>query len=130
MKELFVPYNMSLDLKELGFVDECLGQYITKGGKVLDLSEGSLYLLTNKNNKDNLYSVSAPTWEQLREWLIVNYNLYTEIRRNPHNEYIVFVEDYIWITHKSEMKKYNSYEQARSDAFEKAIDLIKNNNGK
>jgi hypothetical protein len=65
MKNLFVPYEQALHLKELGFNEECLKQYslcCDHDNKVIrvELYDSSLCIVTSSEN----YPVSAPLYQQ------------------------------------------------------------------
>ena len=122
----FVTYDIACRLKEIGFTDECLGQYITEHAWIMDLSEGSFYMVKSINTKLEKMHCSAPTWEDTKEWFIEKYDLYIDIRKTPNKEYIVFVEDYIWVTPKRDIKRYSDYKEARTDAYLKAIQIVTN----
>jgi len=111
-----LPYKLALELKKLGFVGYYDGYYNIFGD----------YFPNYPIAHSAAMECCAPDWEVVKEWFIDKHNIYIEIRRNPYNKYLVFVEDYIWVVPKSEMKKYDSYQDARYEAFEKAIEVVKN----
>src|ERR1035437_942717 len=111
----FVTYDIACRLKEVDFTEECLGHHITEHGRIMDLSEGSFYMVKSINTKLERMHCSAPTWEDAKEWFIEKHDLYIEIRRTPNKDYIVFVEDYIWENFKKEIKRYSDYKEARND---------------
>lgn len=72
IEKLFVPYQEALDMKLLGFDEDCLAKfyfdYLELGG-------------TWKNSdfeSDSFYS-SAPTYSQCFSWFRENYNIHTWI---------------------------------------------------
>lgn len=75
MEEEFVPYELAVKLKELGFDKECFGGYIR-------LSNGDFELafykdrLINFNKESNIY-VSAPLWQQAFDFML---NLLPELQ--------------------------------------------------
>ena len=71
MKDLFVPYQQSLELRELGFDEICLTHYW--GENILNEAYGGW--MKNSNTK----YVMAPTWEQAFKWLRENYNILATI---------------------------------------------------
>lgn len=93
MENLFIPYNLSLKLKELGFDEKCfttftpshLGNYLAnpfnrdlKELKELQMSF-TLHHLPNStwiNNRDCFNdAISAPLWEQAFEWFDSKFEL-------------------------------------------------------
>ena len=114
MKEHFLPYDLSIELKEIGFNDKCLGHYVpTKsGGKLIISSEYG----------DDI--CGAPVWEQVFDWF-----------RNTHNLHIMFIDDYkkkfsfkiiqmdkVTWSYKSDI--YLSYKKIRELSVSKLIEFI------
>jgi hypothetical protein len=58
MKKEFVPYQLALELKQLGFNEPCLASYY-HAGKKLDIAE---YV------RHGEYTVLAPLYQQAFEW--------------------------------------------------------------
>lgn len=88
MEKMFVPYELALELKELGFKEECFGcyyqaiehvarDYYKREDKVYN--EGSpIYFTTGHYYKTEKYSkflVGVPTWEQAFNFLLKKCNL-------------------------------------------------------
>lgn len=69
MKKQFVPYRQSLELKELGFNQECIARYWTN---IFQLRSPENF--NSENHKIN--SVSAPIWQQCFNWIEDNYKIY------------------------------------------------------
>jgi len=66
MNKEFVPYELAVKLKELGFDETCLASYF-HAGKMLDVCE---YITHGK------YTVLAPTFSQAFRWFRENYGLF------------------------------------------------------
>jgi hypothetical protein len=70
MKNEFVPYDIALTLKELGFNEECLALYVGKSKK-----------LTNKNTPFSLHKdavrLSTPLYQQAFRWFREKHNIDT-----------------------------------------------------
>ena len=66
MESLFCPYDLALELKELGFNEECIMFY--RG-----IENELVYSFEYKRFKNSQYvdktSVSAPLWQQAFKWL-------------------------------------------------------------
>jgi hypothetical protein len=128
MNKEFVPYEQSLELKELGFDEECLGWY-PKDTAALSLhgvfigkpSSGSYKLLAY-----------APTFSQAFRWLLEKHNLYGIIIPTVTMAWtfktmtvvigMVEVPPYNHV----EAYDYNSREEAEQACLEKLIELVKN----
>lgn len=76
MEEQFVPYNLSLKLKEIGFDERCLAGYYNDGK--------SLWFFRFHKNSEREPTVAerfatAPLWEQAFDWF-----------RNEHKLHVMF----------------------------------------
>jgi hypothetical protein len=85
MEKEFVPYELALKLKELGFDEPCIAYhtiYDTIYGSMTMFSEPRKY-----NSEFELGSyISAPTWQSAFRWFRKKYGLYSWIQL--HNGYI------------------------------------------
>lgn len=69
MDKQFVPIDIALELKQLGFQDECLGFYYYDG------SFKSYRLVYDESSSDYLDVVPAPLWQQVVDWFIEKHNI-------------------------------------------------------
>jgi hypothetical protein len=136
MKDLFVPYEQSLQLKELGFDEPCFGNWLSSfqsGWKVYELI---LELGMNEEFEDNrnVYlldgACSAPTFSQAFRWFREKYDLVSWIRRRPGfvKEYSWYISD--WNDEDPDEYYYDlhieTYAQAELALIDKLIELTKN----
>lgn len=63
MNKEFVSIEIALQLKQLGFQDECLGFYYYDG------SFNSYRLIYTESSSDYMNVVPAPLWQQVFDWL-------------------------------------------------------------
>ena len=126
MKKEFVPYELALKLKELGFNEKCFSYYNTNLGKRLFINSGD---------------IKAPLWQQAFDWLDKEFGLFVSFDKidNTRNFYYDFMiidsknrdyndEDLIDSASRILDKgKYNTYEEARLGCLKKLIELIKVN---
>lgn len=116
MKEQFVPYDLALELKELGFKEECLGSYY-HAGRELDINE---YI----NHGE--YTVLAPLWQQAFDFFRKKHNLNGEIVYN-----ILELNGYWWQVNSKEGDTWSSknetfpYEEAQKQCLIKLIEICK-----
>ena len=117
-ESLFVPYKIALELKELGFNEECLAlwQSIRKGEPYININcpQNIKALLSGRiNNSDVEYIVSAPLWQQAFDWLW-----------NKTGRYIIPIpnDDKEWLCMGN---KFKTYEEARLECLKKLINIIK-----
>ena len=101
MTKEFVPYNESLELKELGFDEECLSYYFNK-----QLSFGS------KTAYGEV--VEAPLFQQAFRWFREKYKLH----------YPIAVSDGVWFYDKWSLGVYKTYEEAEQACLTKLIEIV------
>ena len=106
MKHLFVPYQQSLELRELGFDEICLTHYW--GNDILNEAYGGW--MKNSNTK----YVMSPTWEQAFKWFRENYNLIGLVEGGYDNGKNIFTY-VIWDGFKDNMidEYFDTYEEAQ-----------------
>ena len=125
MNNEFVLYKESLELKQLGFDEECYGRYVN--GE----------LLTYKEHNDDNYHwsneiISAPLIQQAFRWLRDIHKLYSEIQvdrtMEPKFCYEIFryTNDWEDLTNRKEFFLEYFYEKAEYDCLKKMIEIVKN----
>jgi hypothetical protein len=118
----FVPYEIALALKELGFDEPCFTWHWDDIGLYNGLEYG------NHNKREHV--VSAPTFSQAFRWFREEYTLYHDIKMfgdwdNPQFSYIVSGRT---ITNPAHMWHYESkysYEEAEFECIKKLIEIVK-----
>jgi|LakMenE18May11ns_1017448.scaffolds.fasta_scaffold9473533_2 hypothetical protein len=117
----FVPYEPSLDLKELEFDELCIKYYWTDG-MFTKTYESPL----NHNKRDNL--ISAPLYQQAFRWFREKYGLYHSIGLDNSLEDDVNC-DYQIINHNQSISEletnFKSYEEAELECLKKLIEIVK-----
>ena len=129
MKEQFVPYELALKLKELGFNEECFGYY-----DCTSLENPELVLI-KITNRDFMFGCAAPLWQQAFDWLLKEHNLYGVIiptitmcwtfKTMTVVEYIVEVPPYNHV----DGTDYSTIEEAHKACLEKLIELVETKKG-
>lgn len=80
----FIPYDLALELKELGFNEECIMFY--RG-----IENELVYSFEYKRFKNSQYvdktSISAPLWQQVARFLYKNSNKQINITINGEENY-------------------------------------------
>jgi hypothetical protein len=116
MEKEFVPYEIALALKELGFDEPCFGVYATKDGYV------------RKSEYDE--NGDAPTFSQAFRWFREKYGLH------PH--FCFFTDEKLWnVDIYAYLKEYGlktdpctmkfkTYEEAELECIKKLIEIVKN----
>lgn len=133
MKEQFIPYDLAIKLKELGFDEICLGYYF-KGDR-FSTSMNNTMITKNSlvsNRPDNI--VTAPLWQQAFDFFRKKYKLssHCDLKSVNHlgeNYYykIINFADFIDDSTIIEKDGFNSIEEARLECLKKLILLVKNN---
>ena len=90
LKKEFLPYDLALRLKVLGFEESCLAYYESQDKNLvinynnLPLTEEQkkrpgLYAIDNRNGVLPQWAVAAPTWQSAFDWFGDKYQLYPSI---------------------------------------------------
>lgn len=117
MDKEFVPYELALKLKELGFDDKkCLAFYI-KIGEVMCLN-----MYTNNNRAFTEKILYTPLWQQTFDWFRINHNLFSSIESKTST--IDGDEFFIYVINGKECWDYGTYEEAKQACLEELIKII------
>ncbi len=134
LTHLFVPQDLSFELKELGFDEPCFAFYI----------ETKELVYASCSIEDNLYPnnsyllsdwISAPTFSQAFNWFRTKYNLHglvDIIYVNPSHWYyrverLYTKDDYDYLYHsEDDQLEFETYEEAELECLRKLIEIIKN----
>ena len=121
MQKEFVPYELAIKLKELGFDEPCFGYY----------SKRELVYGSHANNHMQRFRYSAPTFSQAFRWFRDTHNMFHEIQidrtTQPKFCYVVFhYEHYgnyegIGI---EDWSLYRTYEEAELACLDKLIEVV------
>jgi hypothetical protein len=124
MKHEFIPYEIALALKELGFDEPCFGYYNGQGNYIGE--EGKLNSDCNKLGMHGTYC-TAPTFSQAFRWFREKYKLYGQSAPIPF-EKDKFFEYGISDCDKNIIQNgvFDSYEEAELACLEVLIELTKN----
>ena len=123
MNNEFVPYEQSVELKELGFDEPCFGSYqlienrdYENGLKINHIiGLNTLNGIRNHNYKDEI--TNAPTFSQAFRWFRENHNLHHEIEYNGY-EYVGYVSGMT-------ANIFKTYEEAELACLKKLIEIVK-----
>lgn len=127
MEKQFVPYEIALKLKELGFDEECFGYYSEQHDKT------KIFCLYQEEDYFDEIRLEAPLWQQVIDWFD-NKNIIIGIDINPgtlfyrvhlykryyHNPDRLIIGEYFL---SGEFNNFISKEEAREQAILKAIEL-------
>jgi len=138
MNKEFVPYEPSLDLKELGFDEPCFGYYYTLNGKDWKFADDTQYnLLDELYNIGSMFTISAPLYQQAFRFFREKHNLEYQIMKSGNGNYYVtiykntqeYLDSIVGLTHAclDEVVDCYSYEEAELECLRKLIEIVKNN---
>jgi|31_taG_2_1085359.scaffolds.fasta_scaffold04619_4 hypothetical protein len=111
MKNEFVPYELAIKLKELGFDEPCFGYY--DGG-------GNLYT-------EMVEVLKAPLYQQVFRFFREKYGLGHMINGIGHESFIMNIGGVLHIFNAFE---FQTYEEAELACLDKLIDIVKLNQNK
>jgi hypothetical protein len=131
MNKEFIPYELALELKELGFDESCFGQYIN----------GEFVYSSHTNNIMQRFRYAAPLYQQAFRWFREEHLLEGLVLPqdrsvpDPLPLYFIAVESYengIWSelfnsTAPSTLLHYCEHEEAELACLKKLIEIV---NGK
>ncbi len=114
MREEFIPYELALELKELGFNEKCCAIYH------FGIESFQLWNykspITNKLLTESY--LTAPLWQQAFDFFKEEFGLFFWVFK--------YESQYSYAGNKKvEPKEFNTYEEARLACLEKLIELAK-----
>jgi hypothetical protein len=107
----FVPYDIALELKQLGFDEPCFGYYLCKNsafGVELELTTNWIDLLPYDSS-----SCKAPTYSQAFRWFREKYDLFISIT-HYENGYSI-----------NDLRRFDTYEEAELACLRELIKIVK-----
>jgi len=130
MKNEFIPYEIALALKELGFNESCLGFYY----KLNDDFLLEIPVISYKENKNSIIDetfdnksecITAPLYQQAFRWFREKYKMfpYTYTGNGNLFHYCMFIKERDNQYHSN--KLYLSNEEAELECLKKLIEIVK-----
>ena len=119
----FVPYQIAVDMKSIGFNEPCFGFYNRKE---------KLYLCDYKNaNEEKISIISAPLYQQAFRFFREKYGLHYIICKNIQMDGYGYRE-VILIPYMEENENtiFKTYEEAEVECLVKLIEIAKEQNVK
>ena len=130
-KDKFVPYDLALRLKNIGFNEECFATYFTVGAWQIDCTEGALNL---NNNVAGEYTILAPLWQDAFDWLHDEHHLLAQISRIAQGSYHAIIQsttdEYLELLREfdsiciDEVTDVYTYKDARLQTLTKMIEKV------
>jgi hypothetical protein len=119
MEKEFVPYELAVKLKELGFDESCFGFYYDDGE--LKIKEGNI---------SRLGYINAPTFSQAFRWFREkhNYDVVVSCSYNLGKKYYYRIETSPTIGFQTYNGNYKTYEEAELACLDKLIEIVESKN--
>ena len=141
MNKEFIPYDLALELKELGFDEPCLGVYHRDGSLMSivpeftrDEQSENFGLISNseclwENDEDSIngiQEVATPLYQQAFRWFREKYGLHPHYFVQSDSTYVWCIR---WFEHgrQKDVPYYssNTYEEAEHACLLKLIEIAK-----
>ena len=129
MKNEFVPYDIALAMKELGFdenIELVLISYYYRNGELISTTTPDSFFF----EKDEM--IKAPLYQQAFRWFREKYNFVGTILGDGFNGelkgYYYSITEEGWINYYESIddaKWYNTYEEAQDACLRKLIEIVK-----
>lgn len=121
MEKEFIPYEQALELKELGFNENCFRSYLYQ------YEEWIISDLTH----DGHCPLMAPLYQQAFRWFRKKYNLSSQIHPLTSSGQFIWhylVRDISEYLTEFDLEKFtfNTYEEAELACLKKLIEIVKN----
>jgi len=143
MDKEFVPYNIALELRQLGFNEPCFAIYYSKDKSFswhhhIDHTNDELVLDSGE------FNMSAPTYSQAFRWFREKYGVFSWLTKHRFNtttslgnkEYYRWALEHEVVTSEPHInseiiysaKEFNTYEEAELACLIKLIEIVKGGN--
>lgn len=139
MENQFIPYELSLKIKELGFDEPCLGYYTSTGyfnsKKELKWRKWQFSYnfqpITNKqltwkySKTENVQQVVAPLYQQALDWFREK-GYENWVSHNEEGYQFVIKWEFVHTGGIEALSKIGTYEEAKLECLKKLIEIVKN----
>lgn len=127
MEKEFIPYEIALALKELGFDEPCFGFWTSKDNYQRFINDSSTNKdLENMFEEEAKKTPTAPLYQQAFRWFRKKYRLSGEPQ--SHQFYFSYYIIYDTLGEnkcKSNEHGFESYEEAELECLKKLIEIVK-----
>jgi hypothetical protein len=123
MEKEFVPYELALELKQLGFDEPCFGYYHLNEG----YTKGYAFCYFNEPKRyESDSAVLTPTFSQAFRWFREKHGLVGIVKFGTNDfTYNIYNTDGIGLLTKESLNFNGTYEEAESDCLQKLIEIVK-----
>jgi len=125
MTKEFVPYELALKLKELGFNEPCFGYYFTLNGTDWNFADNyEFYQIDDQLNIGHKFTLLAPIFQQAFRWFREKYDMSGEINSYYSDKKWSFNYDIVTIYKEKASDRFDAYEEAELACLEKLIEIV------
>jgi hypothetical protein len=129
MNKEFIPYELALELKRVGYDEPCFAWYNPKGTLLSDLTIGheETDFFYTQNDMDENQCI-APTYSQAFRWFRENYGLSGWVNESfvGSSQGVISIKSEIGLKyHTAVTKLFDTYEEAELACLKKLIDIAK-----
>ncbi len=128
MEKEFVPYELALKMKQLGFDEPCFGYWYTEQEeyKKIDIQLATIDFLEGEEDY-----ILAPTWQQAFRWFREKYKIHhrvdiQDLSENLYDYEILEVLDGFNDTYTG--SSFKSYEEAQTACLANLIEIVEQKN--
>jgi len=125
MEKEFIPYELALALKKLGFDEPCWGYYNVNEG----YSIGYAFCYSDRESQPEI-GCSAPLYQQAFRWFREKYNIIPNIHSIYTDETHTKIMFWFWFGNyeddSDEEVFYGTYEETELECLKKLIEIVKN----
>jgi len=120
MTKEFVPYELALKLKQLGFDEPCFGRFNNDG--YLLIAHTEKYIISNGVDRSEFFTL-APTFSQAFRWFREKHGMvFNLVGSGPYYPSIAFI--LIDGNSDIELGEYDNYEEAELACLDKMIEIV------
>lgn len=125
MEKEFVPYELALRMKQLGFEEPCVAHWFNNVGIGIEFRLEPLAKSIAKTNISVYYEL-APLYQQAFRWFREKYNLFGEINLTTKQEDVKEFEFFVLDINEPlfESDDYKKYKEAELACLEKLIEIV------
>ena len=124
MKNEFVPYQQTTELKQLGFDKPCFAVYEDKKWQLGEVKNSMSYELCLKTD-----TFPVPTFSQAFRWFREKYGYYADLFVDDDKTFGFMISSFVeeGVLEKPITRKINSHEEAELKCLIKLIEIVKEN---
>lgn len=122
LENLFLPYDLAVQMKEKGFNEACL-VFFQEGHiwRCNDTDPDESLFLNSGWIKDYINAAGAPTWQQATDWLREEHGIDLKFEPTIKAQYDGFIQQYMGWKY---IGTFSTHREALTEAIREALKLI------